>query len=54
MKIPILVLSRDDKIRTCDPKHPMLVRYRAALRPEQIANVRTLLFLLRSNFLPRR
>ena len=26
--------SRDDKIRTCDPLHPMQVRYRAALRPE--------------------
>ena len=29
-----LLLSRDDKIRTCDPLHPMQVRYRAALRPE--------------------
>jgi hypothetical protein len=27
-------LCRDDKIRTCDPLHPMQVRYRAALRPE--------------------
>ncbi len=26
-------ISRDDKIRTCDPLHPMQVRYRAALRP---------------------
>jgi hypothetical protein len=26
--------GRDDKIRTCDPLHPMQVRYRAALRPE--------------------
>ena len=25
---------RDDWIRTSDPKHPMLVRYRTALRPE--------------------
>jgi hypothetical protein len=29
-----LLVSRDDKIRTCDPLHPMQVRYRAALRPE--------------------
>ena len=27
-------IGRDDKIRTCDPLHPMQVRYRAALRPE--------------------
>ena len=35
---PILIgktlFRRDDKIRTCDPLHPMQVRYRAALRPE--------------------
>ena len=30
-----LLVSRDDKIRTCDPLHPMQVRYRAALRPEK-------------------
>src|SRR5882757_8712346 len=29
-----LLVRRDDKIRTCDPLHPMQVRYRAALRPE--------------------
>jgi hypothetical protein len=29
-----LLVGRDDKIRTCDPLHPMQVRYRAALRPE--------------------
>ena len=28
------LVRRDDKIRTCDPLHPMQVRYRAALRPE--------------------
>lgn len=27
--------SRDDKIRTCDPQTPSLVRYRPALRPEK-------------------
>ena len=27
-------LSRDDKIRTCDPTPPRRVRYRAALHPE--------------------
>lgn len=26
-------ISRDDWIRTSDPQHPMLVRYRTALRP---------------------
>ena len=30
-----LLVRRDDKIRTCDPLHPMQVRYRAALRPEK-------------------
>jgi hypothetical protein len=39
IKKPIIVLSnngqsRDDWIRTSDPLHPMQVRYRAALRPE--------------------
>ena len=29
------LVRRDDKIRTCDPLHPMQVRYRAALRPEK-------------------
>jgi hypothetical protein len=28
------VFGRDDWIRTSDPLHPMQVRYRAALRPE--------------------
>jgi hypothetical protein len=28
--------SRDDWIRTSDPLHPMQVRYRAALRPENL------------------
>ncbi len=28
------VIGRDDKIRTCDPLHPMQVRYRAALHPD--------------------
>jgi hypothetical protein len=27
--------SRDDWIRTSDHQHPMLVRYRTALRPER-------------------
>ncbi len=27
-------ISRDDKIRTCDPTPPRRVRYRAALHPE--------------------
>ena len=27
-------LCRDDWIRTSDPQHPMLIRYRTALRPE--------------------
>jgi hypothetical protein len=26
------ILSRNDRIRTCDPYHPKVVRYRAALR----------------------
>jgi hypothetical protein len=30
----LTIFGRDDKIRTCDPLHPMQVRYRAALRPE--------------------
>jgi hypothetical protein len=30
----LCLLSRDDKIRTCDPLHPMQVRYRAALHPD--------------------
>ncbi len=30
----VTLIRRDDKIRTCDPLHPMQVRYRAALRPE--------------------
>ena len=34
------LIGRDDKIRTCDPLHPMQVRYRAALRPEKICNLR--------------
>ena len=29
-------ISRDDKIRTCDPQTPSLVRYRTALRPEHL------------------
>ena len=29
-------ISRDDKIRTCDPTPPRRVRYRAALHPENI------------------
>lgn len=28
------LFSRDDWIRTSDPQHPMLIRYRTALRPE--------------------
>jgi hypothetical protein len=31
----VTLICRDDKIRTCDPLHPMQVRYRAALRPEK-------------------
>ena len=27
--------GRGDKIRTCDPVHPMHVRYQAALRPDE-------------------
>lgn len=27
-------IGRDGKIRTCDPMHPMHVRYQAALRPD--------------------
>ncbi len=30
----VLIQSRDDKIRTCDPTPPRRVRYRAALHPE--------------------
>ncbi len=29
-------VCRGDKIRTCDPLHPIQVRYRAAPLPEQI------------------
>ena len=29
-------VRRGDKIRTCDPLHPIQVRYRAALLPEQL------------------
>lgn len=33
-------LSREDRIRTCDPLVPNQVRYRPALLPEYIAAVR--------------
>src|SRR5260370_41495610 len=29
------VIGRGDKIRTCDPLHPMQVRYQAAPRPDR-------------------
>jgi hypothetical protein len=29
-----LMIRREDKIRTCDPLHPIQVRYRAAPLPE--------------------
>jgi hypothetical protein len=28
-------IGRGDKIRTCDPLHPMQVRYQAAPRPDR-------------------
>ncbi len=30
------VIGRGDKIRTCDPLHPMQVRYQAAPRPDRM------------------
>jgi hypothetical protein len=30
----LFLIRREDKIRTCDPLHPMQVRYRAAPLPE--------------------
>ena len=30
-----LEIGRGDKIRTCDPLHPMQVRYQAAPRPDR-------------------
>jgi hypothetical protein len=32
------LIGRGDKIRTCDPLHPMQVRYQAAPRPDRSAN----------------
>jgi hypothetical protein len=29
------LIGRGDKIRTCDPLHPMQVRYQAAPRPDR-------------------
>jgi hypothetical protein len=29
-------IGRGDKIRTCDPLHPMQVRYQAAPRPDRV------------------
>ena len=37
LRLPIQVIDligRGDRIRTCDPLHPMQVRYQAALHPE--------------------
>ncbi len=31
-----LEIGRGGRIRTCDPQHPMLVRYQTALRPDII------------------
>ena len=41
------LFGRDGKIRTCDPMHPMHVRYQAALRPEPMlsyASTRSILY----------
>jgi hypothetical protein len=38
-------LSRDDWIRTSDHTPPRRVRYRAALRPEQVAKVVNFLYI---------
>ena len=41
-------IGRGDKIRTCDPLHPMQVRYQAAPRPDRmrmIAEIRPRLLL---------
>ena len=32
--LAIFVAGRGDRIRTCDPLHPMQVRYQAALLPD--------------------
>ena len=49
----VTLICRDDKIRTCDPLHPMQVRYRAALRPEtpfrRAAKIRQILQLPKQN-----
>ncbi len=34
----VFVIGRGDKIRTCDPLHPMQVRYQAAPRPDRKVN----------------
>ena len=37
LRLPMYVIDlfgRGDRIRTCDPLHPMQVRYQAALHPE--------------------
>jgi hypothetical protein len=34
------VIGRDDRIRTCDPHTPSVMRYQAALRPDRDAGIR--------------
>jgi hypothetical protein len=34
LTLPVSI-GRGDKIRTCDPLHPMQVRYQAAPRPDR-------------------
>ncbi len=36
---PFVCFSRDDKIRTCDPLHPMQVRYQAAPHPDFVCSL---------------
>ena len=35
MAYVLFFYGRGEKIRTSDPQHPMLVRYQAALRPDE-------------------
>ena len=43
-------IGRDGKIRTCDPMHPMHVRYQAALRPDEAVIIVNFLFDSQSHF----
>src|SRR5277367_3033091 len=35
LRLHTAIIGRGDKIRTCDPLHPMQVRYQAAPRPDR-------------------